>query len=271
MRRITPQAYGPTPRSHRRTGPYTAAMSTRSPAEPSDRAATEATATDATDATTTGAAAPESVSDEATQRILRGVVIGLLVAVVIAAFAGAALWAASGDDEDTAPMSATDVGFLQDMLDHHDQALLISELYLDGNPDGDAAPYAREVIMFQEREIGWMEDWLAEEGYERGEPDRIAMEWMGEPTPVAEMTGMQTQEALDALAAARGAQADRLFFLMMSSHHLGGVHMADHQAANGTREDIVEFAEAVSRNQRIEVAEYRQAMERLGLGQLGGD
>ena len=31
------------------------------------------------------------------------------------------------------------------------------------------------------------------------------------------------------------------------------------------REDIVQFAESVSRNQRIEVVEYRQAMERLGL------
>jgi len=227
----------------------------RRPADPSDRLGVDEPVVDD----------DQSVSDEATQRIFNGVLIGIVVAIVVALFAGAALWALSGDDDGPSAASATDIGFLQDMLDHHDQALLISQLYLDGNPDGDAAPYAQEVIMFQEREIGWMEDWLAEERSGRGEPDRMAMAWMNDPTPVAEMPGMQTQERLDALAAARGTDADRLFFDMMSAHHLGGVHMADHEAANGTREDIVEFAEAVSRNQRIEVVEYRQAMERLGL------
>ncbi len=209
--------------------------------------------------------AEQTISDEATRKLFTGMLVAIGVVVVVALFAGAALWAMRGDDEADQPLSAIDVGFLQDMLDHHDQAIVISQLYLDGNPEGDAAPYAREVIMFQEREIGWMEDWLAEGGYARGEPDREAMVWMGEPTPVAEMTGMQSDEALAALAAARGADADLLFFEMMSEHHLGGVHMADHAAANGSREEIVEFAEAVSRNQRIEVVEYRQAMERLGL------
>jgi uncharacterized protein (DUF305 family) len=207
----------------------------------------------------------ESLSDAAAQRLLRLVLVVLVTAVVIGAFAAAAIWALGGDDEPAAPMNAVDVGFLQDMLDHHDQALLISSLYLDAEPQGDAAPYAREVIMFQTRDIGWMEDWLAEEGYSRGEPDRMAMVWMDEPTPVGEMTGMQTPERLQQLSEASGTEADRLFFEIMSDHHRGGVHMAEHAAANGAREEITAFAESVSRNQRIEVIEFRQAMERLGL------
>ncbi len=210
-------------------------------------------------------AADDSLSDAAAQRLLRLVLVVLVTAVVTGLFAGAAIWALGADDEPAAPMNAVDVGFLQDMLDHHDQALLISNLYLDGQPQGDAAPYAREVIMFQTRDIGWMEDWLAEEGYSRGAPGRMAMTWMDEPTPVADMTGMQTPERLQQLSDARGTRADRLFFEIMSDHHLGGVHMADHAAANGAREEITEFAEAVSRNQRIEVVEYQRAMERLGL------
>jgi uncharacterized protein (DUF305 family) len=207
----------------------------------------------------------ESLSDDAAERLLRVVLVVLATAVVTGLFAAAAIWALGADDEPPAPMNAVDVGFLQDMLDHHDQALLISNLYLDNHPDGDAAPYAREVIMFQTRDIGWMEDWLAEEGYARGAPDRTAMEWMGEPSPVAEMPGMQTPERLQQLSDARGTEADRLFFEIMTDHHLGGVHMGDHAAANGARGEIIEFAESVSRNQRIEVVEYRQAMERLGL------
>ncbi len=207
----------------------------------------------------------ESLSDDAAQRLLRLVLVVLVTAVVTGLFAAAAIWALGGDDEQPTPMNAVDVGFLQDMLDHHDQALLISNRYLENNSDGDAGPYAREVIMYQTRDIGWMEDWLAEEDFVRGAPDRNAMEWMNEPTPVAEMPGMQTGERIQELSDARGTEADRLFFEIMSDHHLGGVHMADHAAANGAREEITEFAESVSRNQRIEVVEYRQAMERLGL------
>jgi uncharacterized protein (DUF305 family) len=207
----------------------------------------------------------ETLSDASVQRLLRLVLVVLATAVVTGVFAAAAIWALGANEEPPAPMNAVDVGFLQDMLDHHDQALEISNRYLDNNADGDAAPYAREVIMFQTRDIGWMEAWLADDGYARGEPDRTAMLWMDEPTPVAEMRGMQTPERLQELSDARGTDADLLFFEIMTDHHLGGVHMADHAAANGARQEIMDFAESVSRNQRIEVVEYRGAMERLGL------
>jgi len=207
----------------------------------------------------------QSLSDASVQRLLRLVLLVLVTAVVTGLFAAAAIWALGASEEPPAPMNAVDVGFLQDMLDHHDQALVISNRYLDNNADGDAAPYAREVIMFQTRDIGWMQDWLADDGFARGEPDRTAMVWMDEPTPVAEMRGMQTPERLQELSDARGTGADRLFFDIMSDHHLGGVHMADHAASNGARREITDFAESVSRNQRIEVVEYRGAMERLGL------
>jgi uncharacterized protein (DUF305 family) len=227
----------------------------RSPARVDDPTGTDAPADDV----------EQTIPDDVAEKLFRGVMFAMAAVVVVGLFAGAAIWALQGDDDAPLPMNAVDVGFLQDMIDHHEQALLISDLYLDDNADGAAGPYAREVIMFQERDLGWMRDWLAEEGYSPGEADRIAMEWMGEPTPVAEMTGMQTPERLQELADAAGEDADRLFFEIMSDHHLGGVHMADHAAANGQREEIVQFAESVSRNQRIEVVEYRQAMERLGL------
>ena len=212
-----------------------------------------------------GTVGADTVSDETVQRLLKLVLVVLATAVVTGLFGAAALWALRADDPPASPMNAVDVGFLQDMLDHHEQALVISNLYLDNQPQGDAAPYAREVIMFQTRDMGWMRDWLDEEGYAPGAPDRTAMVWMNEPTPVAEMTGMQTPERLQELSDARGAEADRLFFEIMADHHLGGVHMADAAAANGAREEVVEFAEAVSRNQRIEVVESQRAMERLGL------
>jgi uncharacterized protein (DUF305 family) len=216
-------------------------------------------------AASTDTATPQSVSDETTERVWRGVLIGLAVAVVIGIFAAAAIWALAADDEPPPPMNAVDVGFLQDMIDHHEQALVISEAYLEHNAEGDAGPYAREVVLYQTRDLGWMRDWLAEEGYKPGEPDRMTMQWMGMPTPLAQMPGIQTPERIQELNDARGADADRLFFAIMTDHHLGGVEMAEVAAANGARPDIVEFAAAVARNQRIEVNEFEMAKERLGL------
>ena len=208
----------------------------------------------------------DDVSDATVERFYRILLIALAVAVLAAAFGVAGVGALRADDPEPQPMNEVDVGFLRDMLDHHEQALLIANIYLDERPDSGVAPYAREVLMFQEREIGWMQDWLAEEGYSVGEPDRTAMQWMGGAVPVAEMPGMQSQEQLDELDAATGEDADRLFFQMMADHHLGGIRMGDHAKLNGARQEIIDFAASVSKNQAIEIAEYQAAYERLGLG-----
>ncbi|MFN3255346.1 MAG: DUF305 domain-containing protein [Ilumatobacter sp.] len=206
------------------------------------------------------------VSDAAVERLYRILLVALVGAVLTAAFAAAAVWAVRADDPAPQPMNAVDVGFLRDMLDHHEQALLIANTYLDERSNVGASAYASEVLLYQQIEIGWMKGWLAEEGYSIGEPDRTAMEWMDEPVPVAEMPGMQSQERLDELDAATGEDADRLFFQLMADHHLGAIHMGDHAKLNGARKEITDFAANVSRNQAVEIVEYQAAWDRLGLG-----
>lgn len=203
------------------------------------------------------------VSDETVRRILTGMLVTVAALIVVIVFAAGARWATA--DTTPEPYGTVDVGFLQDMIDHHRQALLIANTYLDNNPDGDAAAYASEVIVSQEWEIARMDEWLIDAGASRGVVGRTAMTWMGMPTAVDQMPGMQTPARIAEFAAARGVDADRLFFAIMSEHHLGGVHMADTAAAEGRRSDIREFATKMSLNQRVEVIEYRQAVQRLGL------
>jgi uncharacterized protein (DUF305 family) len=93
----------------------------------------------------------------------------------------------------------------------------------------------------------------------------MAMAWMGGGVAVGSMPGMQTAARIGELATASGADADRLFFELMSDHHLGGVHMAQYAAENAQRAEIREFAGKMAYNQQIEVVEYSQAVERLGL------
>jgi uncharacterized protein (DUF305 family) len=86
-------------------------------------------------------------------------------------------------------------------------------------------------------------------------------------TSVADMPGMQTDEALDELAAASGREADRLFFTMMREHHIGGVHMAEYAAEHAGSSRVRELASRMARFQTTEVAEYTMLMRQMGLEQ----
>ena len=205
-----------------------------------------------------------TVSDVAAARLLRGVLVLVVLAALVAAFIGAASWAVAAGDEEP-PLGAVDIGYLQDMIDHHGQAIVISETYLADQPDGPAAPYAREVIQYQERDIDRMEAMLGSVGFDRGVEDRVGMVWMGEPYPVGEMPGMQPPALVDELDAATGTAADLLFFDLMTDHHIGGVHMAEYAADFAENPTVAQLAADTAYNQAIEVVEYDTARQRLGL------
>ncbi len=170
-----------------------------------------------------------------------------------------------GDDETTA-LSPTDVGFLVDMSEHHDQAVEMALLQLANGSDPVTRQFATEVVVLQRKELGIMETMLALGGESAPEPDpqRVSMAWMNMATPASEMPGMATEAQMDELAAASGAESDRLFLELMRNHHAGGVHMAEWQAAYGSNPSVVALAERMARNQAIEVNEYSQVLRRLG-------
>jgi uncharacterized protein (DUF305 family) len=166
---------------------------------------------------------------------------------------------------------SVDVGFLQDMIDHHEQAVVMARSVLRKDTSGDDAvdpivrSIAEEIILIQEREIGLMDAQLSIWGKVRGDLDRNAMTWMGMSSSVAAMPGMQTEEALAALDAATGSEADRLFLTMMRDHHRGGVHMAQDAAKDAGSSRVRALAGRVARSQQSEIDEYTGILARLGL------
>jgi uncharacterized protein (DUF305 family) len=167
---------------------------------------------------------------------------------------------------DTSPGSdSVDVGFLQDMISHHEQALQMATLELANGSDPTVLEFAREVLLFQSMEIGSMDRLLDTYNASRGDPERDAMTWMDMSTPVDQMPGMATEEQMDALRAARGTESDTLFLELMAEHHRGGIHMAQYAAENADTSDVRELAEAYAYNQSIEINEYASLARRLGL------
>ncbi len=157
-----------------------------------------------------------------------------------------------------------DVGFVRDMIDHHDQAIAISLVTLGKDDLNEhVRNFATEVLIFQRWEIGLMDARLGEWGLQRGDLDRTAMTWMAMSSTVPAMPGMAAPEEIDALEAANGADADRLFLIMMGEHHRGGVHMAEYAAEHAADDRVVALAARMASNQRVEVNEYQALLNRL--------
>ena len=87
----------------------------------------------------------------------------------------------------------------------------------------------------------------------------LAMAWMDEAMPLDRMPGLATQTDIDAFVAARGADADVMFVRLMSAHHQGGIHMAEHAADHAANAEVRLMASQMASGQLEEIDE----MERL--------
>lgn len=161
--------------------------------------------------------------------------------------------------------SAAEVGFLHDMIAHHEQAVEMSRTALAGDLPPGIESFAIEVVADQQYETGLMETVLRRWGHSRQRADGEAMAWMGEAVAVERMPGMASAADLERLGEARGDEAGALWLALMTDHHLGGVHMAESALERVDDPVVRDLAERTARNQRIEVNEYAAARARLGL------
>lgn len=189
-------------------------------------------------------------------------VLVLLVAAV--AFLGGAVgWSLAQDERPGA--SSADVQFLQDMILHHEQAVRMAVTAVTSGADNSVRHFAREVVIFQQYEIGLMEAYLQRWGQPREAKRSTVMEWMGHSMPASAMPGMATEEELAAYEQQSGAAVDAGFLRMMTRHHRGGVEMAE-AAVSRVHDGVVrELAERMARQQRTEIAEYENAARRLAV------
>jgi uncharacterized protein (DUF305 family) len=158
--------------------------------------------------------------------------------------------------------SDVDVGFLQDMHWHHDQAVQMALIYLSANgTDPALRQAAEEILVGQNQEIGLMIQMLRDFGKADTNETDTGMAWMGDPTPLDSMPGMATEAQLEQLGQASGAEADQLFVQLMTAHHQGGIHMADYAEQHANESQVRDLARQISGSQAEEIAEMEQLLQ----------
>lgn len=184
--------------------------------------------------------------------------------------------AAAGSPGAAAAASPTVVDhcYIEGMIPHHEQALELSGLVLaaDGVRERTRA-LAEFIVVDQSTEIDTMNSW--QDAWSRAVPSAGAASGHGAhgarvgaasaeasaaPTGCTghgahtTMAGMATPEQLTALAAAQGADADRLFLELMIVHHEGALDMATTAVTEGSNAFVRSSAKHVLVEQAREIA-----------------
>ncbi len=206
--------------------------------------------------------APEEVVDEA-YATLPWWRSGLNLAVVAVAIAvlSAGVGFVVGNNRALPDPNAVDIGFLQDMRFHHEQAVQISLLYINTlGSDPDLRTVAREIIINQGVEIGRMIQLLRDFGKPEANETDLAMGWMNDPVALDRMPGLATDTDLAHLRRSTGSDADATFVTLMTAHHQGGIHMAEYAQVNTAVSEVRLMAEQMVGGQREEISELSQLL-----------
>ncbi|MHB8796610.1 MAG: DUF305 domain-containing protein, partial [Candidatus Nanopelagicales bacterium] len=107
-------------------------------------------------------------------------------------------------------------------------------------------------------EINLMRSWLAA----WGAPEQMASGDMNMDMGGMNASGMMTDEDMNALMGAAGADFDRMWLQMMIAHHQGAVQMAQQVLTQSTNPEVVALATDIVDGQTAEIETMQQLLAR---------
>ncbi|MCA2984276.1 DUF305 domain-containing protein [Gemmatimonas sp.] len=150
-----------------------------------------------------------------------------------------------------------DVEFMQMMIAHHAQAIVMAKLAESNSTNAQLLKLSRKIDQSQMPEIQIMQDWLRR--YNQFAPDTAS--WHD-----VRMEGMLTDQELAEMNKARGVQFDRLFLVGMIKHHAGAIKMVDElfkSPGAGQEVDANVFANDVVAAQTAEIGIMKRLLAQL--------
>jgi uncharacterized protein (DUF305 family) len=177
------------------------------------------------------------------------------------------------------PSTKADAEFMQGMLMHHAQAIIMARWAPSHGASKDVAVLCARIARSQSAEIGLMQGWLRDRKF--AVPDSTgkmpatgmaAMLGMGkQDTSTMMMPGMLTPYQMKLLDSARGPEFDRLFLTFMIQHHTGALVMVDKlfkTPGAAQDDDIFKFATAVHADQTVEIDRMKSMLAGTSPGGL---
>ena len=119
------------------------------------------------------------------------------------------------------------------------------------NPDVEAL--AKQIKAAQQPEIDMMTDWLETWGLIQ----------MPEGSHHRSSDGMMTEEQMQQLVEANGADGQRLFLEGMNRHHQGAIKMAQAEIASGKNPDAITLAKNIADSQQAEVDTMTELLNKI--------
>jgi len=155
------------------------------------------------------------------------------------------------------PYTEADVQFVTGMISHHAQAIVMAGWAPTHDAGRSIRVLCERIINAQTDEITLMQDWLRDRNQPvpEAKPMPVKMRMQGVEHGVL-MPGMLTDEQMDRLDQARGAEFDRLFLTFMIQHHRGAVTMVDQLPSSpgaGQDEAVYKFASDIYADQTTEI------------------
>ncbi len=167
---------------------------------------------------------------------------------------------ASADSART-PYTAADVRFMQMMVGHHAQAVVMSQMAPTHEASDAIQTLAARIISAQRDEIAIMQRWLAVRHQDVPDPEHVPH---GEHA--MHMPGMLTPAQLDSLHRSRGPDFERRYLRSMIAHHEGAVTMVTELFATdgaAQNQQVFKLASDVQVDQRTEIARMQRMLAAL--------
>ena len=185
-----------------------------------------------------------------------GVTLAAGTGLMVAGSAATMVALATADSAARA-FAPADVEFMQGMVPHHAQAVVMAGWAPSHGARADVQRLCLRIVAAQSDEIHMMRRWLRER--RQDVPDSTAMRHVMKMNGVTHemmMPGMLTDEELAQLGNARGSAFDRQFLTGMIRHHRGAIDRVDTLLGHGDAghdEPVFRFANDVVSDQSAEI------------------
>ena len=145
-------------------------------------------------------------------------------------------------------LSSSDAMFLQMMIPHHQQAVIISEYALTNSKNEQILSIANKIKADQANEVAQMSKWLADDGL--GTDPGHSM---------SAMAGMLSSDQLATLKKSKGSSFDTLFLNNMIEHHKGALQMVS-MIENSKIASLRDFAVSITKAQQAEIDQMQEIL-----------